>query len=350
MAGLAAAIELRAGGLGVVVAEARGAPGERFGETVPPGTLAALDRLGLGEAFRADGHVSCPGGISRWGDDRIGHNDAILDPLGPAWHVDRARLESMLRARAVAVGVGLWAPVRAVWVSRAGEGWRVGLRVGSGGVGSVRARWVLDATGGSAWFARRQGARRAQVDRMVALIRLADLAGGTFTAQTVVESSPAGWWYGARLPGGRLVTALVTDPDSAGEFRRAGRARWHAELERTCLLAPRLAGCTVHAAGFRVRSVTVSRLDRVAAENWLAVGDAAAELDPIGGRGIHDALVGAADAAWTVAAAYGLREPPPWRYPERVRARFADHLQTRAALYQRERRWPDSPFWRGRAG
>lgn len=110
-AGLATAIGLRARtDLTVVVAEDRTSPTERFGETLTPGALAALDRLGLADAFRADGHLSCPGGISVWGGPRPGHSDHLLDPRGPAWHLDRRRFETRLRARAAQVGVRLQGP------------------------------------------------------------------------------------------------------------------------------------------------------------------------------------------------------------------------------------------------
>jgi flavin-dependent dehydrogenase len=90
-------------------------------------------------------------------------------------------------------------------------------------------------------------------------------------------------------------------------------------------------------------------LDRVGGGRWLAIGDAACERDPIAGRGIHDALTDAVDPACTIAAAAGLHEPPCWRYADRLRARFAGHVETRTALYDSERRWPTTPFWRRRA-
>jgi len=349
-AGLAAAIDLRTStALDVLVAEARGAPSERFGETLPPGTLAALDRLGVSGAFHADRHIPCPGGVSLWGRDRPGHNDFILDPLGPAWHIDRSLFETMLRARAARAGATIRTQTRAIAVTRDGDRFAVMLRNVSGGLSRVRAAWVIDATGGSAWFARRQGARRQRRDRMVALVRFADIADGTFTARSILESAPAGWWYGARLPGARLVTVLVAQPEAIASLSRDEYAWWHRELAATQLLAPHLAGCSLHHERFLTRSVPVSMLDEVEGDRWLAIGDAACERDPIAGRGIHDALTDAADASWTIAAAAGMREPPSWRYADRLRARFADHLATRTALYAAEERWSTAPFWRRRA-
>jgi flavin-dependent dehydrogenase len=183
-AGLATAIELRRrsaravvgggpgpgadAGVGVVVAEATDAPAERFGETLPPDILLSMERLGLRDAFRADGHLPCPGSVSLWGHDTPGHNDFILNPLGPAWHISRARFEAMLRTRAVQLGAELRPSTRAVATSRTADGFEVVLRDSSGGCCVVQTAWVVDATGPRAWFARRQGASLRRFDRGLA--------------------------------------------------------------------------------------------------------------------------------------------------------------------------------------
>ena len=349
-AGSATAIGLATStGLAVVVADARTTPAERYGETLTPGTLAALDRLGLADAFRADGHLPCPGGVSVWGRARPGHSDHVLDPLGPAWHIDRRRFESRLHARAVEVGVDLRTATQVVGTSTEGGRTAVRLREAAGGTATVRPRWVVDASGGAAWFAGRQGAVRHTADRLVAVLRFADLEAGRFTAQTVVEATTTGWWYASRLPGDRIVTALVTDRSATAALLHASGRRWSEELSATTLVGPLLDRVRLRGEPLRCRPVRVSVLDRPAGPGWLAVGDAASERDPITGCGIHDALLDAADATWTIAAAVGERESPPWRYQDRVRARFETHRQTRAALYASERRWPSEPFWRARS-
>jgi flavin-dependent dehydrogenase len=349
-AGLAAAIELRlATGLDVVVAEAGDEPRERFGESLPPDVVLALDRLGLSEAFRADGHLPCPGSISLWGAATPGHNDFILNPMGPAWHIDRRRFEAMLRVRATQTGAELRTRTRAVTSTRVADGFDVVLQHASAGQRSLRASWVLDATGSRAWFARRHGAAQRRHDRMVAIVRLADIRAGTFTAQTVVEATADGWWYCARLPGDRLVTVLATEPRAARGLALAGHERWRRLLAATHLLAAHLDACRLGEERWRSVPVTSSILDPVQADRWLAVGDAASVFDPIAAQGIYKALRDAADATRTIAAAVGRREPPPWRYGDRVAARFQDYLRNRAYLYGLERRWTDAPFWHERA-
>lgn len=349
-AGLAASIDLRVStGLDVVVAEAGDEPAERFGESLPPDILVALDRLGLSDAFRADGHLPCPGSISLWGREKPGHNDFILNPLGPAWHIHRARFEAMLRARAAQTGASICTRTRAVAVNRSDDGFDVMLQHPSEGQRWVRASRVLDATGWRAWFARRQGATRRKHDRMIAIVRLAGIASGRFTSQTIVEATPDGWWYCARLPDDRIVTVLMAEQRDARALTLGGYARWRQLLASTTLLAPRLDACRLDEERFRSYPATSSMLDRVEADRWLAVGDAASALDPIAAQGIYKALADAADATRTIAAAVGRGAPPPWRYSDRVAARFEDYLANRAHIYGLERRWTGAPFWRHRA-
>jgi flavin-dependent dehydrogenase len=348
-AGLATAIELARHGFDVVVAEAHAGPTERYGETLAPETLSRLDRLGLAQAFLAAGHVRCPGTVVRWGRDRPGCNDFLLHPLGPAWHLDRARFEAALGARAQDCGARLLASTRFVAAERATDRWSARLR-GPTGMRTVTVRWLVDSSGPAAALSRRLGARRTVVDRVVALVRIDDLVAGTLGAQTFVESTPDGWWYVARLPGERVVTVFVTDPAMARVLTADHWDGWRRALAGTQLFAERLAGLALKArpdtARYRVRSIRVSRLQPVAGAGWLAVGDAAAELDPIAGRGMHDALGDAREAARAVIAGH------PWSvsYEARIHSRFHDHLIERAALYGLEQRWPAARFWQDRPG
>jgi flavin-dependent dehydrogenase len=349
-AGLATAIELRQStDLDVVVVEARDEPTERFGESVPPDILVALDRLDLSHAFRADRHLPCPGNISLWGRDKPGHNDFILNPMGPAWHISRARFEAMLRTRAAQMGASICTGTRAVAETRTDHQFEVVLQDPAGGRRAMRAPWVVDASGWRAWFARRQGANRRRLDRMLAIVRFAALRSGTFTAQTVVEATPEGWWYCARVPDGLIVTVLMTERHAARALTHGGYAGWRELLAGTSLLAPRLDACGLDDECLRAYPVASAMLDRVEGDGWIAVGDAASAYDPLASQGIHKALADAADASRTIAAATGRAQPPPWRYGERVAARFDDYVANRSHLYALERRWTERPFWRRRA-
>lgn len=348
-AGLAMAIHIRQRSVAsVLVVEAGDGSTERVGETVPPDILVPLNRIGLAESFRQSGHLPCPGNISSWGREKPGFNDFILNPLGPAWHLNRRRFEQLLAERAVAAGAQLAKRSYFVTADCDGDGYKAVLR-NSNDEFRTHARWIVDATGTNARFARQQGAARQVHDRLVAMACFYNLRVGSFASQTILEATPRGWWYAARLPEDRILTMLVAEPEDAKVLAARSQALWREELRATSLLGARLAACRLDEDKFLCLPILSSILHPLEGERWLAIGDAASCYDPISSQGIYKAMVDAADASSRILADLRLAEPPPWRYSDRVLHRFQDYLANRAYLYRLERRWPDAAFWYRRA-
>ena len=75
------------------------------------------------------------------------------------------------------------------------------------------SRAVGDATGRHLqWLARRLGAKRHRMDRLVALVRFAPV-NSINEPRTLIEACQDGWWYAAALPQNRVVAAWFTDAD-----------------------------------------------------------------------------------------------------------------------------------------
>ena len=349
-AGLATAIHLRqASAVAVMVVEAGDGPRERVGETVPPDILVPLDRLGLADRFRQSRHLPCPGSVSAWGRAKPGYNDFILNPLGPAWHLNRQRFEAMLAERAVEVGTVLTKRTRFVAAQFTGDGYDVLLRRQCERELRTWTRWVVDATGANARFARLQGAQRQIHDRLLAIARFSYLRAGSFSSQTMLEATRQGWWYGARLPEDRILTMFVCEYADLRRLVDHKYALWREELQSTDLLGPRIAACELDDDTFLRIPIFSSLLAPLQGERWLAAGDAASCYDPISSQGIYKALLDAADAASHVAAALDIAEKSRRDYTCRVQDRFHDYLANRAYLYGLEQRWPNAPFWQHRA-
>ena len=349
-AGLAIAIRIRQKSqASVLVVEAGDGCRERVGETVPPDILAQLNQLGLVESFLSSGHLPCPGSISLWGQAKPGFNDFILNPLGPAWHLNRQRFDQMLADQAISAGAELARQTRFVTADCNGDGYQALLRTRNGEY-RAQARWIVDATGPHARFARQQGATQRVHDRLVAMACFSNLRAGSFSSQTILEATRRGWWYGARLPEDRILTMLVTEPEDVRRLAACGYSLWREELRSSSLLGPRVAACNLDEDKLLCLPVLSSILDPLEGERWLAIGDAASCYDPISSQGIYKALVDAGDAASHVVAALHFAEAAPWSYSNRVQDRFRDYLANRGYLYQLEQRWPGSTFWSRRAG
>ncbi len=168
-AGSAAALELR--GLGVervLLAEASHFHEERIGESVPPDTRKLLGSLGLMPRFLEEGHELCLGSCSSWGAAELGYNDFAVNIYGSGWHLDRTRFDSFLARQAELNGADVRTRTRFTDFEAAGRaGFFIRLEHARGGRETVRARFVVDASGMKAVFARRMGARRIVLDRLV---------------------------------------------------------------------------------------------------------------------------------------------------------------------------------------
>lgn len=353
--GMALALTLaRHGRLSVAVTERSDYSAPRIGETLSPGVVPLLHHLGLWSGFCASGHQTSYGTAAAWGSDEVQSRDYLYTPHGPGWHLDRARFDAHLATSAEEAGARVWRGTHPSAVRREGETWVASL-VGPDGPGTVRARFVVDATGRRASFARAQGALPRAYDRQVAVAAVVPTDGGD-DSFTLVESRPDGWWYSARLPHhvgppARIV-AFLTDTDRVRAGGLGTLAGWTAALDqarhtRAHLLTPEAAR------GLRVHPARSSLLGRApgaaAATGWLAVGDAALSVDPLSASGIARALDGGIRAAGGVEA--WLRRGDGTlldAYELHLQRTFAAYLQTRAAYCALERRWAGEPFWRRR--
>jgi flavin-dependent dehydrogenase len=348
-AGCATALALCRRGVDRVLVVERDEDPVRIGESIPPESRLLLEQLGLWHAFVAEAHEPCLGSCSAWGADVLGYNDFLFNPHGTGWHLDRRRFDAFLARAAEAAGAVVRRGCRFDAAERGDDGGFALRLTQRDGERSVRARFVVDATGTRARFASAFGAQRASHDRLTCAAAFLELpASSEFSRLTMLEAVEDGWWYAARLPGGRVAVAVASDPDYVTRHALHARAGWLAALARTSHLSRGLAGCIFADDAIVVRTAPSFVLDPVAGDGWLAVGDAASAYDPISSQGIYKALVDALEAAEVVAARLRGKAADVAPYEAAVAARFADYLANRQYFYDAEQRWPDAPFWRRR--
>lgn len=343
-AGATVALSLARAGLSPVVLEAQDEPRDKVGECLPPSTNPLLARLGLADLVNRAG-IPTHGNRFVWGSPEPAERDFIYGTGGAGWQLDRRKFERELACAAVEAGAVWHYGRRLTGCSREGGGWRLEAANGRGAE-SYRADFVVDASGRAARFARLLGVRAVRYDRLVGVAAYFQ-GDGCEDSFTLVEAVASGWWYSARLPGGRLVTAYMTDADLLDRAAARSAAGWRALLEETEHTRRRVSGGGDPAAP-RVLTAHTSRLSAVAGEGWLAVGDAAVAHDPLASYGISAAM-GAGFYAAAAAADYlgggrdGLRA-----YAQLVDGAFARYLVMHHDRYMAEQRWPAAPFWRRR--
>lgn len=353
-AGTATALSLRQTdpSLSVVLIERSRYEQIRIGETLPPSVRPLLRQLNVWEEFLAEKHLPAYGTRSAWGSDTLYDNEFIYDPRGCGWHLDRRRFDAMLAREAARRGVVCHTGAKVVrCAAEAGEEpWRIRVELAAGGTLSVAARFVVDATGRRAAFARARGARKIVFDSMVGAFRFFALDPGVAEeASTLVESQEQGWWYSSLLPGRQMAVAFFSDTDLV---RRSGvrtREGWLELACRTRHTRQRLE--RVEARGEpSLHAAQSYRLDRFTGDGWLAVGDAATAFDPLSSQGIVKGLRSGILGSFAICDHFrGLRTGME-KYTDLVEQEFEEYLVTWKDFYGRESRWEREPFWQRRQG
>ncbi|MFI9366129.1 tryptophan 7-halogenase [Kitasatospora sp. NPDC053057] len=321
----------------------------KIGEFLPPAARPLLADLGLLDGFLAAGHPVSTGTYAAWGSARLYGRSHLFDPYGHGWHLDRLRFDAFLRDAAVAAGAELR---RAAVLDRLDDRLIVRDRA-TRAVTELTARWTVDATGRRCVVGRRHSHRLRQ-DRLVAAYAVfpdhRQSQPADVEARTLVEAAPHGWWYTTRIPAGRLV-AHLTDADLAAPSLRTPQGFWRA-LSRTVHVRHRLAGHSPTATPVpRWAPAHGLRLTPASGPGWVAAGDAALAFDPLSSQGILTALHTGARAGRTVAdclAGAGRTSAALADYTAFLDGIAAAYRRNHAHTYDKEQRWPLSPFWRRR--
>ncbi|MEM9395793.1 MAG: tryptophan 7-halogenase [Pseudomonadota bacterium] len=313
-AGLSAALALREHGMRVALVSSPVPQAPPRAEMLPPAAEPILTRLGLEDSL--DHAVALRPTLSIWSRQHaeyLGHGMSITRP---AIALDKHALVAMLRAR-VASKNAFFQPYRVRGISGAPGAWCVT----TGGGPTLRARFVIDATGRAAYLARRLGAR---LHLGASLVAKTFYMPSMFRPQLVVEATNHGWWYALPLKtGGTMgfvsaggiapdISVLLPDPDD----RKEGQQMWDARN---------------------------ARLSPCAGPGWLATGDAAAAFDPVASQGLFNALSGgffaghaAADAIMGERDALDVYAELTVRTAKRTHSHMPYHYQTAKR---------HTPFW-----
>ena len=347
-AGCAVAIASKSHGLDVVVIERSDGTEGTVGEHLSPEGVVALRAMGLGALIASPEHAPCPFIESAWGEPDLVTRDYMTSPHGSGINLDRPRFDAGLRAQAIGRGVRILNVSYAVGASPIDTGWVVPLAGDAKGL-VVHARFLVDATGRTAWLTRRLGAKIRRFDRLAAIIGIleAPREDKGDNGRLLIEATEAGWWYSVQLASGRTVASWMSEANMIRHGCQSPEVTWHKRLALAPCTAARCAG-RILAGPVQVKIANSQLSDRIVGDAWLATGDAAQAYAPFSSKGISKGLRhGAAAADAVVAHLQGDKEALQ-NYSYTLARNFLTYLETKIAYYRMEQRWPDAPFWQVR--
>lgn len=324
--------------------------GPKAGETLPPQCRILFERLGIWEAFLAEGHLPAFGSKSAWGDGHVASQEFMTTVQRNGWHLDRERFDAFMAQQAVLAGVEILLDTSMRNCRRAAGGWELEVH---GHPESISCKLLVDATGRSASVARQAGADLLRFDHLTGTMAVFE-GSSILDRDTLVEACPRGWWYSALLPGQKMACAFFTDASIAAELRIHQLEGWKAMLAQAPLSAQRILPLLhVQTPELKAWPAQSQRLSMPIGLDWIAVGDAAAAFDPLSSQGIFFALRSALMAAFACAdllAGGEEAENAVQKYRGSQAEQFVGYWEVRRDFYQMEQRWATEPFWKSRHG
>jgi flavin-dependent dehydrogenase len=311
--------------------------------TVKPTETALPALAGLLRSVNAESALAacepCYGISSGWGRPRPVLRPSIIDPRGNPWFIHRQRFDGALRDSVLKAG--------SLWFEGVAEGvdfHEPGVTVITSDK-RIRAKWLIIASGSPAWAARITGQTIIKHDSLTALWgKLPEVNTERFL---FVEPSEFGWWYLAPDDGSGSVACLMTDPPLARSLGAAQVSKWN-DLFRETNLA-RTCGKTSKAEQVTVASTGLMSLKRALGERWIAIGDAAVKLDPLGSGGTMTAIDGGRLAARAVFGSFSGSSSELQDYEQWAACLVAEFSRQREQHYLLESANRSSGFWNRRS-
>jgi flavin-dependent dehydrogenase len=270
-------------GLRVVLVERERFPRHRPGETLPPGVEPLFAQLGVTDAILTAGFTRHLGTWVTWSGPR--RFDPFGRDSGGSWYgfqAPRAQLDRILLDAVRGPNAVVRQPSRALHPLR-DRGTVIGVATSDG---PLFARWVIDASGGAHWLARRLGIPlQFASPRLIA--RYGYVTGDCPERDEAPEiaADETGWsWSACIAPGLYHWTRLsLSEHDPLRD--RPPRAFAHlTPVSRT-----------------RGANVSWRIVSQPAGPGYVCVGDAAAVLDPASSHGVLKGLMSGMMAAHVIA-------------------------------------------------
>lgn len=310
-----------------------------FGESLPGAAREILSRLDMLDVLDESSHLPAFGNYSAWGTKRISHMDFINDVRGHGWLLDRPQFNRTLLEKAVESGTHiLKSKVRSFQTMN--TGWEIDVDDDR-----IQAKWIVDATGRTSWFAQNIGNKRLVIDD-VSVLACQVLDTGPSHRSTCVESRPEGWWYTCRIPDNKRVVILNTHSTLANRLQSNIEYFW-SMIDSTVHLKSIVAKCE---APSEIHSLSAgsARLNSFSGHRWLAVGDSAISLDPLSAQGLFNSLASGYSAGLAIHKSLNGDQTAILNYGRTLENVWNIYLDRLTYFYAIENRWPSSVFWANR--
>ena len=360
-AGSVAALCLRKLGHDVVVFEREKFPRYRLGESLLPGTMSILTRLGVMDRIKAANFVQKRAATFIWGAEQAPWTFTFATPKTAPWvydhayQVTRAEYDQILLYAARERGADVREEHEVTDIQTDGNGGPVAVSWKNGASsGTLEGDFIIDASGSRGIVARKLKMRRFdEYFQNMAVWSYykggkrfqGDLEGNIFSV-----AFQEGWIWIIPLKDDVYSVGVVTDKSASARMRDVGIEKFYRECLEMCPLAMEILEGATRYEQVRVIREWAYDASSLSLDRAFLCGDSACFIDPLFSQGVHLATYSAMLAAAGIDRLY--RSPQDadeihqW-YEKSYREAYNRYHEFLAAFYSANSAL-DSTFWRKR--
>lgn len=228
------------------------------------------------------------GSVSYWGEDMPVYADALRNPEGENWILNKKIFLDELRNH---TGQFSFPLLRGTLHTLHYENgfWNIEIKMKDETTQCYKAKFIIEASGRSAVAARKTGVKRIIEDKLICISAI--INNPTVNLLCKNFSDKNGWWFVCPLNQDKLQLSYYTDADLIDK-NLTGRAEQFREFIHTNVAFKERMG-SVDSDQFQflgTNAANTSRLEQFCGEGWCAIGDAAMCFDPLSSQGSFKAM------------------------------------------------------------
>lgn len=350
-AGTSAALSLlKYSDLKVIIVEETNLESIKIGEQVNSSIFDLLTYMGIEkDSFDQNNFIQGYSSTAAWGSDRMMIRDSIFNTETESFQLNREEFDYMLLEKVSEKGGIIFPRTKCLKFNQdENNEWTVELKHETKGNFTIKAKYLIDATGRLGSICRKIGVESKRYDELTAIGKFFYFdESQTIKQDIIIESIEDGWWYCASLPNQKMTLTFFSDANFIKEKRLEKTENWNELLLKTKHIKHKISEASSEGKPW-VKNAFSQVSDISSKKNFLAVGDAVASFDPISSMGIGFAISSACHAAKAIIDADFGHENTFRSYQENINAIYSQYLQTKTFFYRKEQRWNDSAFWQKR--
>ena len=358
-AGSTAAAMLARQGVEVTLLERERFPRDHVGESLLPASMPVLEELGVLGVVQDAGFVPKFGATMSWGRDRtpwswyFGETNAKYPHSYQVW---RPLFDQILLENSRSLGVDVregHRVVEVIWDGKRAAGVR--FRKEDGHTGSIRADFVVDASGQAGLLSRSLDLRRWDTFFQNLAVYGYFIGGRRLPApddgNIFIESYEHGWLWTIPLNNGWNSVGVVADSETGQRLiaKHGLKGFFDSQIVQAPYTSGLLTGADL-ASGPSIVKDWSYVCDPLTGDGYVLAGDAACFVDPLFSSGVHLALMSGVLAAAYVKSALtdpNIAEEAGQAYQELYLKEYS-HFREMARLFYSSNLTSDSYFWEAR--